>query len=84
MGLCRGHVGHIWLVWFIVLVCVNVGVNTNVHIYGCVNVIVHTDGVGPETMKAATAHESGVCPGIIQTTWDHAATLCTAVFTVWD
>ena len=47
MGLCRGHVGHVWLVWFVGYGCVNVGVNRNVHSYGGVSVVVHTDGVGP-------------------------------------
>ena len=48
MGLCRGHVGHVWLAWFVGLGCVNVCVNKNVHSYGCVSVFVHTDDVGPD------------------------------------
>ena len=32
-------------------------------------------------MEAITIHVSGVCLGIMQTTWDQVATLWTAVFT---
>ena len=48
MGLCRGHVGHMWLVWFVGCGGVNTGVNGNVHSYGRVNVFVHTGGEDPE------------------------------------
>ena len=47
MGLCRGHVGHMWLVWFIDYGGVNVGVSANARSYGCVNGFVHTGGEGP-------------------------------------
>ena len=39
-------------------------------------------------MKSTTTHVSGVCPGIIQTTWDQVATLdsctCTCATEGWE
>ena len=48
MGLCRGHVGHVWLVWLLGYGGVNPGVNRYVRSVLGVNIIVHTHGVGPE------------------------------------
>ena len=48
MELCRGHVGHVWLVWYVGLGCVNIGVNINVHRYNGVEILfVHTGGEVP-------------------------------------
>ena len=47
MGLCGGHVGHVWWVWFIGLGCVNVCVNNIIRRYEGVNVSVHTGAEGP-------------------------------------
>ena len=48
VGLCRGHVGHVSLVWLVGYRGVNTGVNINVHSYEGVNVVVHTGGEGPD------------------------------------
>ena len=68
MGLWRGHVGHVWLVWLDGYV----GINTYVHTlrwceHRCERRCELTR-CEPQPMKATTIHVSGVCLGIIQTT----------------
>lgn len=75
--LCRGHVGSVWLVWLIGCVGIHGIIHAYVRTSTCVTDVftVRVD----DTHEPSTTHESGMCLGIIQPTWDRVKTLFTAV-----
>ena len=63
--------------WLVIGVFARV-LNTYVRTHGGVNGVVHPRR-GHRPTKATTIHESGMCLGIIHTTWDTLVALFTAV-----